>query len=57
MKIAKLLVYFVIALAGIDLLFGDTNTPLLPAWLGNILTPTIDAVLIGIAILALIFVL
>jgi hypothetical protein len=57
MKILKLLIYAVIAVAGLDLIFGNTNTPLLPAFLGNVLTQNIDVVLIALGVLTLIFVL
>lgn len=56
MKILRVVVWFVIAIAGIDLIFGNTNTPLLPSFLSNMLTQNIDAVLIGVGVLVLIFV-
>ncbi len=51
----KVALWFVIAIAGLDLLFGNTNMPVLPDFLGNILTQGIDAILIGAAVLLLIF--
>jgi len=51
----KVIAFLVIAVAGLDLLFGNTNQPLLPSFLGNVLTQNIDVVLIGIAVLLLIF--
>lgn len=51
----KVLLWGVILVAGLDLIFGNTCKPLLPAWLGNMLTQGIDAVLIGVAVLLLIF--
>ena len=57
MKILKLGIYAVIAVAGLDLIFGNTNTPLLPAFLGNVLTQNIDFVLIALGVLALMFLL
>jgi hypothetical protein len=53
--IGKVLLWGVILVAGLDLVFGNTNQPLLPSFLGNMLTQGIDAVLIGVAILLLIF--
>jgi len=55
MKIFKVVLWFVIAIAGLDLLFGNTDKPVLPDFLGNVLTQGIDAILIGIAVLLLIF--
>lgn len=51
----KVLLWGVILVAGLDLIFGNTDKPLLPAFLGNMLTQGIDAVLIGVAVLMLIF--
>lgn len=53
--IGKVLLWGVILVAGLDLIFGNTNKPLLPDFLGNVLTQGIDAVLIGVAVLLLIF--
>ncbi len=55
MKTWKLLIWLVIAIAGLDLIFGNTDKPLLPSFLGNVLTQNIDTVLIGISVLVLIF--
>lgn len=53
--IFKVIAFLVIGVAGVDLLFGDTGTPLLPDFIANVLTPTIDALVIIFAVLALIF--
>ncbi len=54
--IGKVLLWGVILVVGLDLLFGNTSNPVLPAWIGNLLpNQTVDAVLIGVAVLLLIF--
>ncbi len=55
MKIWKVLLWVVIGIAGLDLVFGNTNKPVLPDFLGNVLTQGVDAVLIGLAVLLLVF--
>lgn len=42
-----------IGVGGLDLAFGNTNTPMLPAPLANLLTQNVDVVLIGIGIILL----
>jgi len=54
-KIWKVLLWVVIGIAGLDLVFGNTNKPVLPDFLGNVLTQGVDAVLIGLAVLLLVF--
>jgi len=49
----KLIGIGLIAVAALDLLFGNTNTPLLPAFLANKLTQQWDIILIGAGILLL----
>lgn len=44
-----------IAIGGIDLLFGNTNTQVLPSFIGDHLTQQIDAVLIGAGLLLLFY--
>lgn len=51
----KVIAFLVIGVAGLDLLFGNTDKPLLPAFLGNVLTQQIDLVLIVAAVVGLIF--
>lgn len=57
MKIIKVLIYLVIAIAGLDLIFGNTNTVLLPSFLANVLTQNIDVVLIAAGVITLVFLL
>lgn len=44
-----------LAVGGLDLLFGNTNKPLLPSFIANYLNQQTDAVLIGAGILLLFF--
>jgi hypothetical protein len=53
--IFKVIAFLFIGVAGLDLLFGNTDKPLLPAFLGNLLTQQIDLVLIAASIVALVF--
>ncbi len=53
--IFKVIAFLLIGVAGLDLLFGNTDKPLLPAFLGNVLTQQIDLVLIAAAIAGLFF--
>ena len=39
--------FALIAVGGLDLAFGNTNTPMLPAPIANVLTQQLDLVLIG----------
>jgi hypothetical protein len=55
MSIFKALAIIAGAIGLLDLLFGNTNQPILPSFLGNVLTQNIDAVLIGAAVLVLVF--
>lgn len=49
----KIIGIALIAVGGLDLLFGNTNQPILPDFLANNLTQQVDAVLIGAGILLL----
>jgi hypothetical protein len=49
----KIIAFGLIAIGGIDLLFGNTNQPMLPDFLANHLTQQVDGVLIGVGILLL----
>jgi hypothetical protein len=53
--IFKVIAFIVIAIAGVDLLFGNTCKPLLPASIGNLLSQQLDLVLIAMAVAGLIF--
>jgi hypothetical protein len=56
MTILKVALWGVIVIVGLDLLFGATNTPVLPSWIGNLLpNQSFDAIVIGLAVLLLIF--
>lgn len=45
-----------IAIAGLDLATGDTSKPILPAFIGDLLTQQIDLVILGIAAFMLLFI-
>lgn len=55
MKILKVFAVALIGIAGLDLLTGNSSKPVLPSFLGNMLSQNIDVVLIGIGVLVLIF--
>jgi len=55
MKPTKMIGIGLIAVGGIDLLFGNTNQPVLPSFLANNLTQQTDAVLIGAGIFLVFF--
>ena len=55
MKPTKMIGIGLIAVGGIDLLFGNTNQPVLPAFIANNLTQQTDAILIGAGIVLIFF--
>lgn len=55
MKPTKMIGLGLIAVGGVDLLFGNTNQPVLPDFIANNLTQQTDAVLIGAGILLFFF--
>lgn len=55
MHYKKYAAFALIAVGGVDLLFGNTNQPLLPDFIANKLTQQTDAFLIGTGILLLFF--
>lgn len=50
--IKKVIAFAIIGIAGLDLLFGNTQ-PVLPDWLGNRLTQQWDLILIGLGVVLL----
>lgn len=53
MQPKKIIAFGLIAVGGLDLLFGNTNHPILPDFLANNLTQQVDAALIGVGVLLL----
>ena len=51
----KIAAFAFIAVGGVDLLFGNTNQPILPEFIANHLTQQVDAVLIGLGIVLLLW--
>jgi hypothetical protein len=48
MKYKRLLAFGMIGIGSLDLLFGNTNTTVLPTAVTNVLTQQIDLILIGL---------
>lgn len=55
MSLFKWFGILLVGIAGVDLLFGNTNQPVLPDFLGNVLTQQWDIVLIAAGVILLIF--
>ena len=53
MNAKKIVGIGLLAVGGADLLFGNTNTPILPSAIANVLTQQIDLLLIGAGVLLL----
>lgn len=51
----KIIALLLVSVGGLDLLFGNTNTPVLPASVGNVLTQQIDLLLIAVGVYLLFY--
>lgn len=51
----KIIALLLLGVGGVDLLFGNTNTPVLPESIGNHLTQQIDLLLIAVGVYLLFY--
>jgi hypothetical protein len=54
--VKKILAFGLMGVGGLDLAFGNTNNPVLPAAISNMLTQQVDLALIGAGIVLLLYV-